>query len=511
MRKAVVVVMALCALAAGASAAAAQGAGRAQTRERFFVGFAKAPGASERAVVARHGGAVRREFPEVAALAIEMDPGRLGELARESAVRYVEPDEKRYPLGLADAELSPALDNGLYGLVTTRAIAAHAAGFTGAGVKTCVADTGIDYTHPDIAPNYVAGTDTHDNDGDPWWNNDPQEVHGTHVAGTVLAAHNSAGVLGVAYNAQLYHARVLGPDGGSTSDIMRGVDWLQAQGCKVVNLSLGGGRKSRTEESFYKQKDSQGLLVVAAAGNDGTKRLGYPAGYTSVVSVAAVDADNQIADFSDHGRGLDLSAPGVQVLSSVPVGQGTEASVSAGGSTFRASGLEFAGNTSGITGPRVSCGLAQSPGDCGGAAPGFVALIQRGTNTFADKVTNATTAGATAAIIYNTVAGDFSGTLGSAGPWIPAVSVSDAAGAALSSQPSATVVNIASSWAEFDGTSMATPHVTGVAALAFQAHPGWSNHQVEARLKASAQDLGAAGYDTTYGYGLVDAQGATAP
>lgn len=515
MKKLLVAVLAVSALTPGASEAAAPDRGASAARDRFFVGFAEAPGASERALLARHGATVRHEFPEVAAAAVEMDPGGVGELAREGAVRFVEKDEVRYPLGLAEAQLAPALGNGLYGLVTTKAVDAHAAGWTGAGVKACVADTGVDYTHPDIAPRYVAGKDIHGNDNDPWWGGDPEETHGTHVAGTVLAANDTVGVLGVAYGASLYYARVLGPQGGSSSDVMAGVDWLQSQGCQVVNLSLGGGFKSRTEENFYKNKDAQGLLVVAAAGNDGQTKLGFPAGYASVLSVAAVGADNTIASFSNTGRGLDVSGPGVLVLSSVPANTGSEASAAGGGTTHRAFGLEFAGETSasGVSGTLVHCGLAQSSSDCGAAAPGFVALIQRGSISFADKVTNARAAGASAAIVYNNVAGDFVGTLGSAGSWIPAVSVSQAAGQALlaSVGSSATVTNVSSSWDHFDGTSMATPHVTGVAALTFEAHPTWSDDQVEDRLKATAQDLGAIGYDTTYGYGLVDAQRATAP
>jgi subtilisin family serine protease len=72
------------------------------------------------------------------------------------------------------------------------------------------------------------------------------------VAGTILGVNNSAGVLGVAYGAKLVHARVLGPAGGSTADIMRGVTWLKDHGAKIVNLSLGGGTKSRTKRTSTK-------------------------------------------------------------------------------------------------------------------------------------------------------------------------------------------------------------------------------------------------------------------
>jgi subtilisin family serine protease len=493
------------------------------------VGFKNTPGASERALVQRHGGTVRFAFPSVKALAIDIAGDKVGEIAREGGVSYVEQDPVREPSGLATSQLTPSLTNGLYGLVTTHAVDAHTVGATGAGVKACVADTGLDTTHPDIAPNFVAGHDSFDGDNDVDVFHDgvaDTETHGTHVAGTLLAANNTVGVLGVAYDADLHHARVLGTQrsgrvSGKTSQVMDGVQWLAGQGCKVVNLSLGGSQRSRTEEALYNQLFAQGTLIVAASGNDGRSTPHFPSGYEVVVSVGAVDETNTIADFSNTGSTLDLVGPGVQVLSSVPAGKGFESSVSVGGVTYRAFGMEFAGQTdvSGFSDMLVNCGLATSPGDCVGE-PGdgsWIAVIQRGSNSFAAKVENAIAAGADAAIIYNNVAGDFLGTLGSetpsgGGSWIPAVSVSDTVGAALVAAvgTTGTVLNIVSSWDHFDGTSMATPHVSGVAALVFGENPTLTPAQVEAILKSTALDLGSAGFDTTYGFGLVQADDAAA-
>lgn len=517
--------LALVGTTAGASAQSSA------AQQHVFVGFAKTPGASERALVQRYDGTVRFAFPSVKALAIDIASTKVGALARESGVRYVEQDPVREPLGLATSQLVPSLSNGLYGLITTHAVDAHSAGATGAGVKACVADTGLDTTHPDIAPNFVAGHDSFDGDGNVDVFHDgvaDTETHGTHVAGTLLAANNTVGVLGVAYDADLYHARVLGthehPAGkvsGTTSQVMDGVQWLADQGCKVVNLSLGGSQRSRTEEALYQQLFDEGTLIVAAAGNDGRKHLGFPAAYDVVVSVGAVDVTNTIADFSNTGSGLDLVGPGVQVLSSVPAGKGFESSVTAGGNTYRAFGMEFAGVTgpSGFSDALVNCGLATAPTNCT-SPPGdgtWIAVIQRGSITFAAKVENAMAAGADAAIIYNNVAGDFLGTLGSetpseGGTWIPAVSVSDTTGTALVAAVGTTgnVLNIVSSWDYFDGTSMATPHVSGVAALVFGSHPTATPAQVETILKNTAQDLGTPGYDTTYGYGIPQADDAVA-
>ncbi|HJU44750.1 MAG TPA: S8 family serine peptidase [Vicinamibacterales bacterium] len=481
----------------------------------YFVAFRGAPTAADVAMLRSQGAAVRRTFAEVRA--VEIIGGNVGAVRSNPRVEYVEPVPRRYALGLADSQLAPSLSNGLYGLLTTKAADAHSRGVTGTGINVGVADTGLDYTHPDIAANYRGGIDTVGaGDNDPSWNNDPNETHGTHVAGTIVAVNNTAGVLGVAHAANLYHARVLGPTGGTASDVMQGVRWLiENAGCKVVNLSLGGGLSSRTEENFYKEMRAKGALVVAAAGNDGRKRLSYPAAYTVNISVGAVDLNNTLASFSNTGRGLDLVAPGVGVLSSVPAGQGSEASVSAS-ATHQAFGLEFAGNTNGTTATLVAAGLGRT-GEFPADVAGNIALIQRGDISFAEKVTNAMNAGAVAAVIYNNVAGDFTGTLGSATTadgrvWVPAVSVSDASGATLvaQAQSTGTVVNQISSWDHFDGTSMATPHTTGAIALIWSADPALANSTVEQHLFSTATDLGGAGYDTLYGHGIINASAAVA-
>jgi subtilisin family serine protease len=298
---------------------------------------------------------------------------------------------------------------------------------------------------------------------------------------------------------------------------MAGVRWLvEVAGCRVVNLSLGGGARSEIEESFYQQMRDKGVLIVCAAGNDGRRRLSYPARYASNIAVGAVDQEDTLAGFSNRGENLDVVAPGVGVLSAVPRGQGIDAAVTTD-TEFGAGPLEYAGLTEGASGTLVECGLGR-PGEFPAGVAGNIALIRRGEITFAAKVTNAMDAGAAGVIVFNNVAGGFQGTLGAATTsdgraWIPAIAVSDLTGAKLLGQvgAGATLRNRTTDWDVYNGTSMAAPHVTGVIALIWSAAPDLPHTAVEELLLRTCTDLGTAGYDSTYGWGLVNADLALTP
>ncbi|MBA3883141.1 MAG: S8 family serine peptidase, partial [Chthoniobacterales bacterium] len=143
---------------------------------------------------------------------------------------------------------------------------------------------------------------------------------------------------------------------------------------------------------------------------------------------------------------------------------------------------------------------------------GKVVLVERGDNTFNEKVQNVQSSGGIACVIYNNIAGTFSGTLGEGNSSrIPAIGITQANGLALKQSlgKTATVTSHVdtnvSGYARYDGTSMATPHVAGVAAVIWSAAPGKSNAQVRTALNATALDLGAAGRDNSFGFGLVRA------
>jgi subtilisin len=147
--------------------------------------------------------------------------------------------------------------------------------------------------------------------------------HGTHVAGTVAALNNTTGVLGVAYSADLYAVKVLDSSGSGTySGIIQGIEWAVSNNMDVINMSLGGSSGSTALQQACDNAYNSGVLVVAAAGNSGSKgkrnTIGYPAKYASVMAVGAVDSSNNRASFSSVGSELEVMAPGVNILSSVP-------------------------------------------------------------------------------------------------------------------------------------------------------------------------------------------------
>jgi thermitase len=190
------------------------------------------------------------------------------------------------------------------------------------GVRVGVVDTGIDQTHPDLSGQTVACAESlemplvvgqcPDDNG-----------HGTHVAGTIAAkANNGIGVAGVAFNADLVVCKALDEFGsGTVADVANCIAWTRSQGAKVISLSLTGGDTDVLADAVRNAwNGGNGALVVAAAGNDGDSTLEYPAAYPEAMSVAATDDRDAHADFSNTNADVEIAAPGVDVLSTVPGG-----------------------------------------------------------------------------------------------------------------------------------------------------------------------------------------------
>jgi len=462
---------------------------------------AKSFTAHARSMVAASGASLNHELPSLNAMAVRLNNAQRAALAANPMVAAIEPDPPRYPL----AERVPY---GV-GLVQSQQLPIG----VGSDIKVCVVDSGFDLGHPDLpgAPRVTGQSGP----GVGSWFEDATG-HGTHVAGTIMALANTTGVVGVTNGGEFsLHVYRVFPEGGQTvtsSDVIRGVQACAAAGAKVVNLSLGCTGEncfSQTEQLAFQGFAEQGLLVVAAAGNNGRDALkgtmpSYPAGYSSVISVAAVDENSSHASFSQRYPQVELAAPGVRVESTVPRGSEVIAETEVLGESFATSLLTHS-PVKAATGSLVDCGVAETT--CQNAI-GKICLIGRGNVLFADKARHCAEGGGVGAIIYNNISGLVRGTLGADNTLtIPVVGVSDATGSVLRNRLGqlARVAVRPGDYAVKSGTSMAAPHVAGVAALVWSHAPEMSNTQIREGLQNGALDLGATGRDSLYGFGLVRA------
>jgi subtilisin family serine protease len=197
----------------------------------------------------------------------------------------------------------------------------------GTGATVAVVDTGVDSTHPDLAGQILSGGyDYVDDDSVP----QDGAGHGTHVAGTIAAvANNSIGVAGVAPGAKILPVRVLDNTGnGWMSDVALGIVYATDHGADVINLSLGGASGSFAVEDALTYARANDVLVYCASGNENTAFLSYPAAYSTCEAVGATNQSDARASFSNYGTGLDIVAPGVDIMSTVPGGYTTSSGTS---------------------------------------------------------------------------------------------------------------------------------------------------------------------------------------
>jgi len=193
----------------------------------------------------------------------------------------------------------------------------------GKGAVVAIIDTGVDYNHPDLAPNMIGGVsmvsgvkDYMDDNG-----------HGTHVAGTIGA---NGKLLGVAPECKMLAIKVLNADGsGTIGDINRGLAWARdwrgpnGERVDVINMSLGGPLPHPTLHAEVIKTVEQGIVVVCAAGNAGdgdpnTDEVSYPAYYPETIAVGAIDLATGIANFSNSNESINVVAPGVETYSTYP-------------------------------------------------------------------------------------------------------------------------------------------------------------------------------------------------
>jgi subtilisin family serine protease len=325
---------------------------------RVLVRFRDATPARARPAYATVDGRRVRSFQNIPGLELLSTSLPVREAARrlqaDPSVLFVEPD---CTLTL-DAVPDDALFGQLWGLVNTGQNGGTPGADIGAAeawdvrtdasaITVAVIDSGMQRNHPDLSLNAwtnsdeVAGNGT-DDDGNgyvddrigwDWANGDADPAddngHGTHVAGTIGArGDNGVGVVGVAWRVRLMALKAMGADGsGSTSAVISAVDYAVANGAHIINASFGSTSFSRSLYDAFEAAGEQGVLTVAAAGNDAvnTDELPhYPAsfGLATIVSVGATNRSDDLADFSNYGiHSVDVAAPGAVILSTLPGSQ----------------------------------------------------------------------------------------------------------------------------------------------------------------------------------------------
>jgi subtilisin family serine protease len=476
---------------------------KAPERQRVIVAFKAGGDAGARSAITKLGGRVKLELGEVNAVAVDLPRKAVAELRRSRHVLYVEDDPLQYALArsapaAADAQVSP------YGIAMVQAD--RLPDVRANNRKVCIIDSGYEATHEDLAGNIVTGENL-TTSGD--WNTDESQ-HGTHVGGTISALDNTLGVVGVMPNARvrLHIVKVFDETGTAPSSVIaKAMLRCAVARANVISMSLGGSVPSRVQRTVVQKLAQKNILMIAAAGNDGTPTVSYPAGFPEVVSVGAVDANMNWASFSQFNADVELAAPGAGVLSTVPMDTGTESTLAVGATGYTVNGMEGSPLGS-VTGPLADFGLGDTVAP--GSMTGKVCLIQRGNIAFSDKVLNCQASGGIGAVIYNNVPEALLGTLGDVVTTIPSVGAHGNDGASLLAAvgQSATVTVSPSNYAVFDGTSMATPHASAVAALVWSYFPTCTAAQIRTSLTNSALDLGPAGRDAKFGFGLVQARAA---
>ncbi|WP_304636485.1 MULTISPECIES: S8 family serine peptidase [Pseudoalteromonas] len=440
---------------------------------------------------------IEKELSSLESFAISINKTQLANVTGLTNVKTFYPDVPRKLMSEGTSQYIP------YGLSMVQADQVQYQG----GQKVCVIDSGYALEHPDLPSAGVTGSD---DGGAGVWYQDPFG-HGTHVAGTIAAIDNEFGTTGIVddHSLDMHIVRVFAGNGSwaYASDLAGAIDECQQAGSTVISMSLGGKYSSPIEEKALDKVARANILMVAAAGNAGEASHSYPASYDSVISVAAVDSTKNHASFSQRSSQIELAAPGVNIFSTVPVDRArfSKFNVTQDTVNFQYYGMD--GSRFGtVTGELVDCGLGtQSCGD----VTGKICLIERGEIPFYKKVEQCEADGGVGVIIRNNNQSQLIGTINPTS--MIAGSVTRNEGLNLMDNLGKKTTITVAEFSDHDfksGTSMATPHVSGVAALVWSNYPDCSANGIRLALRASADDQGDMGYDHAYGWGIVQAKAA---
>ncbi len=444
--------------------------------------------------------------------------------------------------GVPDFKQGPATP---WGILAVHAGEAWRQSGAGQNARVLVLDTGIDSSHPALAANFEKGKNFTQNAAGLTEEAayDDEEGHGTHCSGTIAGVFNEqTGFTGVAPKAKLLMGKVCSAEGCSSVAVVEGINWGIQEKVDVISMSLGGPVGSSAERTATQNAEKAGVMVIAASGNGADAPnyspdkkdpkcgggffgnacgVSFPAAFPTVYAVGALNDQLAKTTFSQWGPELDITAPGAAVVSSVPRGTGRESKVKiiVAGEEKEVLSSAFGGTElipNAVIKDLVAVPGLGKPEDFAQVnVTGKFALVKRGEIKFAEKVKNAIDAGAAGVVIYNHSPGLMQGSLSEDGSVIPypVVMVEKTTGEALVEEltrgtvVSASITLAASDYASFDGTSMATPHVAGVAALVRSANKRLTPAQVRTLLSATAKAL--APNDTNqYGAGIVQADAA---
>lgn len=259
-----------------------------------------------------------KSLESVNALYMELKPEEVNQLLSNPMVASIEEDKPiqiAEDRSLAQVENQPVKESAQtipWGIHSTGSyILKQAVGSGGNPIKIAVFDTGIS-SHSDLhiagGVSYVDSVQEYSDD----------KGHGTHIAGTIAALDNAVGVVGAAPDSELYAVKVANSSGeGYTSSVIEGIEWAIENKIKIINMSFVSAQYSESLHEAIKKANDAGIIIVAAAGNNGAGEdtIQYPAKYPEVIAVGAVDSSHHRADYSATGAELDLVAPGYGIIS----------------------------------------------------------------------------------------------------------------------------------------------------------------------------------------------------
>lgn len=470
--------------------------------------FVEYHGAEGRKAILNRAKSVIKEYSDESYMVVEIDEDGRNTLLAHDMIKGLESDELVEGFGSIHRHLLHAANENIpWGIGMVQADQLPIGPYP---VKVCIADTGYGLGHPDLpSRGKVNGNDAISKAGELWsWNID-FNGHGTHIAGTIAAlALNNMGVRG-AGDIPLHITRSLDDkSGGYESDVLDAVDQCVASGAKIINLSLGGDFMSeRSRLKYDKVVNQLGIMVVAAAGNQGQNRHAYPASHPAVISVTAVYAWKNYWEGSNFSNQVELAAPGHNILSTT--------------TTLTAIHTIDYSYTSTQVGGSRTLERSSTLFDCGSGnavcvkpkyvTRGGICIMSRDRSSLNMMVSNCQRAGGDGAIIFeaNPVSQQ---NAYSAKVDIPVVVVPTEVGIHLLDYVG-TKVSIGFhesdkpewTYASFQGTSMAVPHVVSAAALVWSYFPKCTNQEIRYALAISAEDRGLAGCDWDYGHGIVKA------